>query len=178
MVGVVATVQAFAPLIRAARGRIVLTGSVGGRFTAPMLGPYSASKHALVAVAAALRTELRPWGIEVALLEPGAVATPIWEKGEQAARALTSALPEPARRLYSTAIERMTPVLEQQARSGIPPRRVADAVTHALTAARPRTRYLVGRDARITATMRGLLPDRLFDSLLLRQTGMPTSPPR
>ncbi len=175
VVGAVATVQAFAPLVRAAHGRIVLTGSIGGRVTAPLLGPYSASKHALVAVAAALRTELRPWGIQVSLLEPGAVATPIWDKGGEMVRALQSALPERAHQLYGRALARMGPVVAAQEKAAVPARRVADAVQHALTAPRPRTRYLVGREARLTATMRGLLPDRAFDRLVLRMTGMPTA---
>lgn len=176
VIGVVATVQAFLPLIRSARGRIVLTGSIGGRVTAPLLGPYSASKHALVAVAAALRTELRPWGIRVSLLEPGAVATPIWQKANDAIGPLTAALPEAAHRLYGRALDRMTAVVEGQAKAAIPARRVADAVTHALTASSPRTRYVIGREARVTAAMRGLLPDRAFDRLVLRMTGMPATP--
>src|SRR5262249_29210730 len=152
---------------RAARGRIVLIGSISGRVTTPLVGPYSASKHALVAVAAALRLELRPWGIAVALIEPGAVATPIWDKGADQARRLVATLPPRAQQLYGGAMARMTPLIEGQARSGVPPRRVAEAIAHALTARRPRTDYRVGREAAVAARLRWLLPDPLFDRLML-----------
>jgi NAD(P)-dependent dehydrogenase (short-subunit alcohol dehydrogenase family) len=174
VVGVIATLQAFIPLVRAARGRIALTGSVGGRMASPFIAPYAASKHALEAIADSLRVELMPWGISVSLLEPGAVATPIWDKASNESAELTSNLPDRALRLYSRALTRVGPVIEQQRRSGIPPRRVADAVGHALTAPRPRTRYLLGRDARIAARVRRILPDRLWDRVITRVTGLPT----
>jgi NAD(P)-dependent dehydrogenase (short-subunit alcohol dehydrogenase family) len=173
VVGVVATLQAFIPLLRAARGRVVLMGSIGGRMASPFIAPYSASKHALEAIADSLRVELLPWGIGVSILEPGSVATPIWDKATVQSAELTERLPERALRLYGRALARVGPVIEQQQRSGIPPRRVADAVTHALTASRPRTRYLIGRDAMISARVRRLLPDRAWDRVVTRVTGLP-----
>ena len=174
VVGVVATLQAFLPALRAAPGRIVLTGSIGGRMASPFIAPYAASKHALEAIADALRVELMPWGITVSLLEPGAVATPIWDKATAQSAELMERLPERALRLYGGALARVGPVIERQQRSGIPPRRVADAVAHALTAKRPRTRYLIGRDAMVTARLRRVLPDRAWDRVITRLTGLPT----
>ena len=79
--GAVAVTQAFLPHLRAARGRLLFIGSISGRLAIPFIAPYSASKFALRAVADAWRVELRSAGIAVALIEPGSVRTPIWEKG-------------------------------------------------------------------------------------------------
>lgn len=174
VVGVVATLQAFIPLVRAAKGRIVITGSVGGRFASPFIAPYAASEHALEAIADSLRVELMPWGISVSLLEPGSVATPIWDKATAEAKELTAKLPERAMSLYSRALARVQPIIEKQARTGIPPRRVADAVVHALTSSRPKTRYLLGRDANVAGRLRRILPDRAWDRVITRVTGLPT----
>ncbi|HEY7923524.1 MAG TPA: SDR family oxidoreductase, partial [Vicinamibacteria bacterium] len=81
VVGQVAVTQAFLPVLRRARGRIVFVGSIAGRSALPFLGPYAASKHALEAIADSLRVELRPWGIHVAIVEPGSIRTPIWTRG-------------------------------------------------------------------------------------------------
>src|SRR5208283_2909388 len=88
VVGQIAVMQAFLPLLRKARGRIVNMSSVNGRIAAPFLAPYAASKHALEAVSNAMRLELRAWGIRVLLIEPGATTTPIWDKSLAAAAAL------------------------------------------------------------------------------------------
>lgn len=91
--GQVAITQACLPLLRRARGRILLTGSIAGFGTVPGLGPYSMSKHAVEALADALRRELRPWGLHVSLLEPGSIATEIWRKGAEGYRAAAAAPP-------------------------------------------------------------------------------------
>ena len=172
VVGQVAVVQAVLPLLRRDSGRIVLMSSIGGRLGQPLVGAYVASKHALEAIGDALRMELAPWGIEVSLVEPGAVSTPIWEKGITAADAILAAMPAEARRLYGRAITAMRGVAEREARIGVAPEEVAAAVRHALTASRPRTRYLVGWEARGLALLRRL-PDRLRDQILLRALGLP-----
>src|ERR1700730_7250159 len=93
VIGMVAVTQALLPSLRKGHGRIVNIGSVGGRTAAPFVGPYAASKHAVEAFTESLRQELRPWGIWVAVIEPGAIATPIWEKGKQGADQLVEILP-------------------------------------------------------------------------------------
>ena len=168
VVGQVAVIQACVEQLRRARGRVVNIGSIGGRNAAPFIGPYSASKFALEAITDSLRRELRPWGIEVAVIEPGAVATPIWDKGVQQAKTQASELPPRALDLYGSAMDALTGLLAQQAGNGIDPQQVARAVTHALTAKRPRTRYLVGREARMTALMVRVLPDRAMDRLIIK----------
>jgi NAD(P)-dependent dehydrogenase (short-subunit alcohol dehydrogenase family) len=173
VVGQVAVTQAFLPLLRLTRGRVVFMGSIGGRMALPFLGAYSASKFALEAIADALRIELQPWGIQVALMEPGSIATPIWAKGEAAADAMQSKLPPVAIDAYGAAITAMRKAAQLTALRGVPPDVVAAAVEHALVARAPRTRYLVGRDARMRAILVQLLPDRLRDRLITSGMRLP-----
>lgn len=173
VIGQVAVTQAFLPLIRKARGRIVNMGSIAGRATMPLMGPYSASKFALEALTDALRLELQPWGIRVSIVEPGAIATPIWEKSKRDAEALKAMSPAGLTELYREAIAAVERAVAQAAQRAIPPDEVARAVEHALLAPRPKTRYLVGTDAKIRALMVKLLPDRLADWVLTRIIGLP-----
>lgn len=170
LVGQVAVTQAFLPAIRRSGGRVVFIGSIGGRTHPPFISPYGASKAGVAAVADALRRELRPWGLHVSLIEPGTIATPIWDKGEPEAEATLRALPEEGRELYGETLARLVRMAIDMGRKGKPPEAVAKVVEHALTASRPRTRYLVG-DAKIQAPLLGLLPDRLGDALIARQIG-------
>ncbi|MBE9191318.1 SDR family oxidoreductase [Gloeocapsopsis crepidinum LEGE 06123] len=159
-----AVTQAFLPLLRSAKGRIVNMGSISGRSTTPFLGAYSASKFALEALTDALRLELRPWGIWVAIIEPGAIATPIWQKSLAQADILQQNLPYSAHELYGRAMNTASKGAANLAQKGISPDQVAQAVVHALTAKRPKTRYLVGQDARIRAMLK-FLPDRIVDEI-------------
>lgn len=166
VVGQVAVVQACLPALRAVRGRIVLMGSIGGRSALPFVGPYAASKHALEAVADALRVELRPWGIAVSIVEPASIATAIWEKGAEHAAELAAAVPPERAALYAERVARFRRVALSRG-PGLNPDEVARAVEHALTARRPRVRYPVGRDARLRAWIERL-PTRLRDRILAR----------
>jgi NAD(P)-dependent dehydrogenase (short-subunit alcohol dehydrogenase family) len=141
-------------------------GSMAGRGTIPLLGPYSASKYALEALTDALRMELQPWGIQVSIIEPGAIATPIWEKSGKTAEELESLVGDEAKALYSEAVIRIREAVAQSAQRAISPDVVVRAVHHALTAAHPKTRYLVGKDAKLRAWMVKWLPDRIQDTLL------------
>lgn len=167
LVGQVAVTQAFMPLLRSGRGRIVNIGSIGGRVALPLLGPYAASKHAMEGFTDSLRRELRPWGIQVSIVRPGPIATEIWERGNANADELLERMPEAAAD-YGPAIERARAFAAQRTRQAVPPSAVAEVVAHALTADKPRTRYLVGPQARMLATLRAVLPDRWFDALLER----------
>jgi NAD(P)-dependent dehydrogenase (short-subunit alcohol dehydrogenase family) len=170
LVGQVAAIQAFLPLLRAARGRIVNVSSIGGRIALPLMAPYSASKFALEAVSDTLRRELREQGIDVSVIEPGGVKTPIWDKGLSEADELEAAMPAEAHRLYGGLVRALRDQVEQiQTRRGIEPEEVAAAIVTALTASKPRTRYLVGRDAKGQALVARLIPDRWFDALVARQ---------
>lgn len=177
VVGQVAVTQAFLPLIRAARGRIVNMGSIAGRLATPFSSAYSASKFALEALTDALRLELAPWGISVSIIEPGAVATPIWEKGAKTAEAMLAAAPSEALVLYAEAIEAFRKASAYSAKNAADPMDVARAVEHALTAAKPKTRYVVGRRAKIGAAMALLVPDRVRDSLVAKAMRLPKTAP-
>jgi NAD(P)-dependent dehydrogenase (short-subunit alcohol dehydrogenase family) len=168
VVGQVAVTQAFLPALRKARGRIINMGSIGGRVALPLLSPYAASKFALEAITDSLRRELRPWAMHVAIIEPAAIATPIWDKSREANEELAKDAPPEAEQLYGKLIERIRAETAELARSGLPPIEVAKAVEHALTADRPKTRYLVGRAAKGRAAAAALLPDRVFDRLIAR----------
>lgn len=172
VIGLVAVTQAALPLLRRGHGRIANIGSISGRMAMPVLGPYAASKFAVEALTDSLRVEVQPWGIEVALIEPGAVATPIWDKGRTAGAALKQRVPPAAYALYAEAIARLERAAARADRDAVPPEDVARAVEHALTAPRPRTRYLVGKTVRIQALI-ARLPDRLRDRLLTRFAGFP-----
>jgi NAD(P)-dependent dehydrogenase (short-subunit alcohol dehydrogenase family) len=171
-IGQVAVTRAALPALRKARGRIVNMTSIGGRLASPFLGPYNASKYALEAVTDALRIELRRFGIEVAAVEPGAVATPIWEKGRASAEQATKNMPAEALKLYSAGFAAISKFISEGERSGVPPLEVAQAVEHALTAHRPKTRYVVGRDAKMRLVLTRLLPTRSMDRLVVRAMGL------
>jgi NAD(P)-dependent dehydrogenase (short-subunit alcohol dehydrogenase family) len=166
VIGQIAVTQAFLPLIRKARGRIVNMGSIAGRGAMPLMGPYAASKFALEAMTDALRLELQQWGIEVSIVEPGAIATPIWEKSGKDAADLETSMPLEMRSLYAAVVAAVRKVVGDAATRAIAADAVAKAVEHALTASRPKTRYLVGTDAKVRAVMIKLLPDRLSDAVL------------
>jgi NAD(P)-dependent dehydrogenase (short-subunit alcohol dehydrogenase family) len=171
--GQIAVTQAFLPLLRKGHGRIVNMGSIAGRATIPLMGPYSASKFALEALTDALRLELQPWNMHVSVIEPGAIATPIWEKSIKAATDLEAIASSTATIRYTEMVMRIKEAVGKAAERAIPPDAVVRAVIHALTAARPRTRYLVGTDAKIRAWMVKWLPDRLNDQLLTWMLKLP-----
>jgi NAD(P)-dependent dehydrogenase (short-subunit alcohol dehydrogenase family) len=172
LIAQVAVTQAVLPLIRTARGRIVFISSIGGRMAMPFGAPYHASKFGIEAVTDCLRQELRPWGIGVTAIEPGSIATPIWERGEQRADAAAERAPAAQQALYGKAIENFRGAVRRTAERGIPPEKVADAVSHALSASRLRTRYVVGTDARGQALLKRLAPDRLMDWVVARAMGL------
>jgi NAD(P)-dependent dehydrogenase (short-subunit alcohol dehydrogenase family) len=166
LVGHLAVTQALLPCIRQAKGRIINISSVGGRIAGPMIGAYHASKFAMEALTDTLRQELAPWGIQVVSIEPGAIATPIWESGLNTADRLLDAMPVSGREYYATAMERTRASARKNAKNGLPPEHVALVIEQALTARAPKTRYAVGRDAQIGTGILAHLPDRLRDWVL------------
>jgi NAD(P)-dependent dehydrogenase (short-subunit alcohol dehydrogenase family) len=172
LISQVAVTQAMLGLIRTARGRVVFLSSIGGRMAMPFGAPYHASKYGIEAVVDCLRQELRPWKIDVVAIEPGSIDTPIWERGEERADAAAEHAPPAQEALYGKQIESFRGAVRRTADRGIPPAKVADSIHHALTARRPRTRYLVGADARGQALLTRLLPDRVMDRIVARAMGL------
>ena len=166
LIGPVAVTQAFMPMLRRSRGRIVFISSIGGKVATPLLGPYCASKFALEGLCDSMRAELKPFGISVSIVEPGGVKTAMVDKARSAADDALRSLPPEGVRYYGSQIEALRRLIDSQGEAAVPPEDVVKVVEHALTASRPRTRYLVGRDAKLMALFHWLLPDRAFDGLL------------
>jgi NAD(P)-dependent dehydrogenase (short-subunit alcohol dehydrogenase family) len=163
VLGQVAVTQAVLPLLRRARGRIVFMSSLSGQVAMPFLGPYAASKHAIEALADSWRRELAPHGVRVALIEPGNIATPIWDKGLDPAR--LDELGPQADRLYGPGLAFALAQGRHAADTAIPAERVARVVRRALTASRPRARYVVGTDAQVVTRL-GRHAPRLLDRVV------------
>lgn len=166
----VAVTQALLPALRRAHGRIVFVSSVGGRVATPFLAPYAASKHAVEAIGDALRVELRSSNIQVALLEPGSVTTPIWDKARADAEGVS--IPSELQAQYGNVPAAMGKALEDTARRGVSPELVAHTIERALTARRMKSRYVIGRDARAMLIAKRLLPDHVFDMVIRRALGV------
>ena len=170
LVGQVAVTQQFLPALRAARGRIVNVSSIGGRVALPLLAAYNASKFALEAISDSLRRELVPHGVDVIVIEPGGVKTPIWRKGNETADSIQDGMPPEAEQLYGPMVEALRKGSERIAQeTGVEPRVVAEVIGRALSAKSPRTRYLVGRDAKIRASVSRVMPDRMMDRAIVKQ---------
>ena len=173
VIGLIAVTQALLPLLRKARGRVVNMSSIAGRAAMPYMGPYAASKHALEALSDALRIELQHTGVRVSVIEPGAIATPIWHKTRKEVNGWESTWSEEAKALYLDGLNRVKHVAAMSEENAAPPSLVADAVIHALTAPNPKPRYLVGRDAKLRALLAAILPDSLQDKLLTKVLKLP-----
>src|SRR5947209_3398491 len=168
VVGALAVTQAFLPLLRAGRGRVVNVSSVSGRLAPPFLGAYAASKFALEALSDTLRVELRPWGIGVVLIEPGPVATPIWRKGEaEWEREHGMGADAAARSPYAPYVAVTRANFLRAGERGMAPEMVAGAIERALTARWPRARYVVSRHALLFAAGARLAPAALIDAAIL-----------
>ena len=162
----IAVMQELLPALRRARGRIVFVSSVGGRVATAFSAPYAASKHAIEAFADALRVELHSSGVQVALVEPGSVATPIWDKGRADAERVR--IPAELQGVYGNVPAAVSKAFERAAQRGIPPEHVAATIERALSAPRMKSRYVIGRDARVMLAAKHLLPDRAFDAVVRR----------
>jgi NAD(P)-dependent dehydrogenase (short-subunit alcohol dehydrogenase family) len=164
--------RAFAPLLGASPdhktktpGRICMMSSVGGKQAAPFLGPYSASKFALEGLSEALRRELMIYGVDVIVIAPGAIATPIWTKADAVD------VSRYANTLYAKSLEAVKRFMLAQGAKGFPPERIGETVYTALTKARPKTRYVVTPDP-VTNWMGLHLPKRLVDAAFAKQLGL------
>ncbi|HET7507483.1 MAG TPA: SDR family oxidoreductase [Solirubrobacterales bacterium] len=171
LVAYVAVTQAMLPEIRRAEGRVVFLSSIGGRVAFPFGGPYHASKFATEAIGDVFRQELRPWGLKVAIIEPGSIDTPIWERGQRKAEDVEAKAPK-TNQLYGAALDKFRKVIEDTAERGIPPEKVAKAISHALESPRPKSRYLVGLDAKVQARLKPFIPTAVFDRIVARQLNL------
>jgi len=176
LTGPLIVTQAFAPLLGATTdfagtpGRIVMISSVGGRMAGPFLGPYHASKFGLEGLSDTLRRELMLYGIDVVIVEPGAVATPIWDKAEAVDVAQYAATD------YAPMLEGYQKYMIDGGRKGLPPERIGEIVRHALTSAHPRVRYPALRGQLMGFTIPRLLPARMVDRAIARSLRLTRKP--
>jgi NAD(P)-dependent dehydrogenase (short-subunit alcohol dehydrogenase family) len=172
VVGQVAVTQALLPALRATAGRAVFMSSVSGRVSAPVMTPYTASKYAIEAIADGLRVELRQWGIRVVLVEPGSIDTDLWRGAEAQFDTGVAAMTDEHRQLYGGLLAGARKMVRATAKRAAPVDKVTATIVEAVTAERPRTRYVVGADARGQLLLKAALPDRAFDALVARLTGI------
>jgi len=166
--------QAFLPLVRRARGRIVNIGSIGAHIAIPFGSLINASKSAFGILNDTLRLELHPFGVHVAMVEPGAVKTPAVAKTLGDIEGVIHGMPPEGVAQYGDMLRSFNRRAYEREMNGSSPDIVAQAVHHALTAARPRTRYRAGKHATLLAMLARFLPDRLLDKIRLRIAGMPS----
>ena len=170
--GPIALAQVALPLLRESKGRLVFIGSIAGRMTAPMVGPYSASKGALALFVDSMRQELASAGIGVSLLEFASVKTPIWEKGRNEKDVLMGKMPPEAMRYYGPLVDAIVKQTRREEHEGMDPSVIAKNVLHAIRAPKPRERYLIGRKARIQA-IAAILPPGTRDKLVKKAMQLP-----
>jgi NAD(P)-dependent dehydrogenase (short-subunit alcohol dehydrogenase family) len=174
VLGQIVVTQAFLRLLRTAHGRVVNISSVGAHIAIPFGSLINATKSAFGIFSDTLRLELHPFGIHVAVVEPGAIKTPAVEKTLGDVEAVIRGLSPTGVAQYGNMLREFARRAYQREMSGSSPDVVAQAIHHALTASKPRTRYRVGKHATLLAALATFLPDRLLDKIRFRITGMPT----
>jgi NAD(P)-dependent dehydrogenase (short-subunit alcohol dehydrogenase family) len=171
LTGQLIVTQAFAPLLgcdrsrKGAPGRIVMISSVGGKNALPFLGPYSAAKFGLEGMSESLRRELMLFGVDVIIVAPGAVATPIWDRANAADIAQFANTP------YVPALEKMQAFMVSNGKKGLSPEKLGEAVKTALTVSKPKTRYTVTPNP-VRNLIFSTLPKRILDNQVARRLGL------
>jgi NAD(P)-dependent dehydrogenase (short-subunit alcohol dehydrogenase family) len=173
VIGQLAVTQAVLPRLRRSRGRVVFISSVNGRLSMPLIGAYCASKFALEAAADALRMELRPWHIGVAIVEPAQTDTDMWRTADGMVEQTEAALTPEQRGLYTRQLAGMKKMIPLSQRLAVPTEKVSAVVEEALTARRPRARYVVGVGPKLQVALMTNLPTRMRDLLLRKISGQP-----
>ncbi len=155
--------QAFLPLVRVAKGRIVTIGSIAGKLASPTMAAYSISKFGVEAFNDSLRQELAPHGIHVSLVEPGPIETPMLQSADEITQEVLDSLNDQGKEYYADIIGKILGYFHTMQGRALPAQAVADVVEHALESGKPKTRYLVTTDAKIGNFLHWVLPDRAFD---------------
>ncbi|HTP59566.1 MAG TPA: SDR family NAD(P)-dependent oxidoreductase, partial [Spirochaetia bacterium] len=155
-------------LLRAHHGRVILMGSVLGKFALPFLGAYSCAKFALEAMAESLSMELAGTGVSVSIVEPGNIATPIWEKSKITAMEIAGDLSDSKWDMYRDDARAALGYVERLARKGIQPVRVAQTIEKALKARVAKKKYTVGADSAFLGKLLPVLPVRMRQAILRR----------
>jgi NAD(P)-dependent dehydrogenase (short-subunit alcohol dehydrogenase family) len=176
VIGVHRVTQAFAPLLGAdqdrtgAPGRIVMISSVGGQNGSPFVGPYAASKFALEGYSQSLRRELMLFGIDVIVIGPGAIATPIWDKAEGEDLNRFSNTP------YGPMMAKVADYMVTQGKKGLPPADVGALIWKCLSEPKPKTRYAILRNEFMDRTLPRMMNPRTVDGIIAKRLGFPKRP--
>ncbi len=173
VIGQLAVTRAVLPRLRKSRGRIVFISSVNGRLSMPLIGAYAASKFALEAAADALRMELNPWQIRVVVVEPAQTDTDMWRMADNMVAELEAGLTAEHRSLYANHIAGFKKMIPMSQRIAVPTEKVSAVVEEALTARRPRARYIVGFAPKAQVALMTVLPTKLRDLALRKVSGQP-----
>jgi NAD(P)-dependent dehydrogenase (short-subunit alcohol dehydrogenase family) len=174
VLGQIAVTQAFLPLLRETRGRIVNICSIGDRIAIPFGATLNGSKSAFAMMSESLRLELRPWGMHVVIIDPGAITTPAVDKTLGDPDGMLRRMSPDAERLYGNFFRGFIERAGERERNGSPPEVVAEAVLSAFRDPHPRRRYVVGKGAHMLATLPKVLPAALLDRVRMKIFGMPT----
>ncbi|MBP2453739.1 SDR family NAD(P)-dependent oxidoreductase [Mycolicibacterium lutetiense] len=176
VIGQFAVTRAVLPKLRASRGRAIFISSVNGQLSSPLLGAYAASKFALEAAADALRIEVRPWGVRVAVVEPAQTDTDMWRTADDMVVELETSMSAEYRALYDKHIAGMKKFIPMSKKMAVPTSNVVAVVEEALTARRPRARYLVGLGSKLQVSIMRSIPAALRDRVIARVAGVPRTP--
>ncbi len=176
VIGQFAVTRAVLPKLRESRGRVLFISSVNGRIATPMLGPYSASKFALEAACDALRVELRGWGVSVVLIEPAQTDTDMWRTADNMVVEMEAAMSPDQRELYAKHIAGMKKFVPRARKMASPTAKVVAVVEEALTARRPRARYVVALVPKLQTVFVTNMPVGLRDRLMTLMVGLPRRP--
>jgi NAD(P)-dependent dehydrogenase (short-subunit alcohol dehydrogenase family) len=171
LIGQFAVTKAFLPLIRTAQGRVVFVGSLGGRVAFPYASAYHASKFGIEGLAESLRSEMRPFAVEVSVIEPGSMTTEIWGKGREHLSKLRAGLTPEQADAYGEALAGFDETLASADEQGEDPEKVAETIATALTASSPDERYVVGKGARALTLLEPILPAGVLDRVKRRVAG-------
>jgi len=163
VLGVARLIRSSLPLLRKSHGRIINISSTSGLLALPFAGAYAASKFALEGLSDSLRVELRPFGVEVILIEPGAVATPLWQKTQEQIKGLKHKTKPEVFDLYDSYINKSSRIIDKVKEKAISVDKVVEAISKALNSKRPKQRYLVGASARLQWGVKTFLPDSILD---------------
>jgi NAD(P)-dependent dehydrogenase (short-subunit alcohol dehydrogenase family) len=171
--GPVALTQHLLPHLRASRGRVINVTSIGGIMPGPMIAAYQAAKAAFEAVSDSMRIEFAPFGVHVSAIAPGSISTPMLDRSPDQLNGLADALPQNLQPLYAHALRAFAKTVASARGLSTSPEKASLTILRAVTAARPRTRYLIGMDAKLLAFLKRTLPDRWMDSITFRMMGLP-----
>jgi NAD(P)-dependent dehydrogenase (short-subunit alcohol dehydrogenase family) len=173
VIGQLAVTRAALPRLRESRGRVVFISSVNGRLSMPLIGAYAASKFALEAAADAMRMELRPWRIPVAIVEPAQTDTDMWQTADTMVEQTEASMTPQHRALYARHIAGFKKRVPLSQRMAVDPAKVSRVVEKALTARRPRARYIVGAGPKVQVALMTNLPSAVRDRVLRAVAGQP-----